>query len=341
MLHTPCLELDSLGNFLSEYFESILCAAHLRVHYAAISFLNPKIDKGIENRFFEFLPRIMMHNDPLESKKLLQCPCNSICHEWIRGLMHHNGHMARIGRWFRTAMDAWISQRLHILKSNSSSFRDQIIVVPFQKDHLQQVPQMGSSFHISTGAGEESREIQTLPFVPDAAIHYRCGDNLVTHYGFLPFRAFKRVIPNDARTIYVMAESSKRRVNRHESVQRCEAIFTALRNYLRSHFPRATVVLLRGQPLFDDLARLTYAHTVVCSVSTFCLWPAVASGGGTGTTTEETRAHFPISRLIAKGNTSMDYGESGFRWLEPSERIVLGKDAIRMRIGTLIQILQQ
>ena len=156
MLHTPCLELDSLGNFLSEYFESILCAAHLRVHYAAISFLNPKIDKGIENRFFEFLPRIMMHNDPLESKKLLQCPCNSICHEWIRGLMHHNGHMARIGRWFRTAMDAWISQRLHILKSNSSSFRDQIIVVPFQKDHLQQVPQMGSSFHISTGAGEVS-----------------------------------------------------------------------------------------------------------------------------------------------------------------------------------------
>jgi hypothetical protein len=26
-----------------------------------------------------------------------------------------------------------------------------------------------------------------LPLVPDVAIHYRCGDNIVSHYGFLPF----------------------------------------------------------------------------------------------------------------------------------------------------------
>jgi hypothetical protein len=35
----------------------------------------------------------------------------------------------------------------------------------------------------------------SLPLVPDAAIHYRCGDNFVGHYGFLPFRAFLATIP--------------------------------------------------------------------------------------------------------------------------------------------------
>ena len=210
------------------------------------------------------------------------------------------------------------------------------------KDSIREGPESGASFHVSASAAEKSHDIQSLPFVPDAAIHYRCGDNLVTHYGFLPFRAFKRVIPPTAKTIYVMAESSKRRANRLESVQRCDSIFTALEIYLRMHFPGATIVLLRGQPLFDDLARLTYAQTVVCSVSTFCLWPAVASGGANGTTTVGTHAHFPVSRLIAKGNTSMDYGDSGFTWLhQVSEHIVLGKDAVRMRISKLVQILQK
>lgn len=342
MLHTPCLELDSLGNFLSEYFESMLCAAHVRVHYATTSFLNPSLKgEGMGKDFFEYLPKVLMHSDPLESKEILQCPCTSICHEWIRGLMHHNGRMVKLGKWFRTAMDAWTTSRLGLVNSTRSSLQDQIVATPFREDYVRQTPQAGASFRISVGAEGGSHEIQSLPFIPDAAIHYRCGDNLVTHYGFLPFRAFKRVIPPGARSIYVMAESSKRRANRHESVQRCDAIFTALEIYLRMHFPRAAIVFLRGQPLFDDLARLTYARTVVCSVSTFCLWPAVASGGPSGTTTEGTRAYFPVSRLIAKGNTSMDYGKGGFAWLDPSERIVLGRDTIRMRISKLIQILQQ
>ncbi len=49
-------------------------------------------------------------------------------------------------------------------------------------------------------AGAETAENITadnLPCIPDAAIHYRCGDNVVTHYGFLPFRVSGAMIELD------------------------------------------------------------------------------------------------------------------------------------------------
>ncbi len=87
-----------------------------------------------------------------------------------------------------------------------------------------------------------------------------------------------------------MAESPSRKLNKFDGANgkeghnRCNAIFEALLGFLTQHFPDATVVILRGQNIFDDLARLTYAKTVICSVSTFCFWPAVAAGGA-GTST--------------------------------------------------------
>ena len=49
------------------------------------------------------------------------------------------------------------------------------------------------------------------------------------------------------------------------------------------------------------------------SVSTFCLWPAVAAGGK-GTSTQGTTAYFPVTKLIAKGETRVDYGP-GFKYV--------------------------
>ena len=55
------------------------------------------------------------------------------------------------------------------------------------------------------------------------------------------------------------------------------------------------------------MVRLAKAPVVICSVSTFCLWPAIINKGV---------AYFPVTRLIAAGNASLDLG---FRWLsEPA-----------------------
>lgn len=84
--------------------------------------------------------------------------------------------------------------------------------------------------------------------------------------------------------------------------------------------------------MFDDLVRLTYAKTLVCSTSTFCFWPAVANHNS---------AYFPITKLIAKEETNHDYGAS-FHWLSDSEdRQVLGREATHMSDDALVHLLQK
>ena len=55
--------------------------------------------------------------------------------------------------------------------------------------------------------------------------------------------------------------------------------------------------------MYLDMARLAYAQHVVCSVSTFCLWPAIVNPH---------HAYFPRTRLIVAGNTDINLG---FKWL--------------------------
>ena len=167
----------------------------------------------------------------------------------------------------------------------------------------------------------------TLPAVPDVAIHYRCGDNTIGHYGFLPFRAFTALVPKNARQIYVMTESSQRK-SRQDQLTRCDAILKHLHLFLLSAFPSATVLLMRGQDIFEDMYRLTYAATTICSVSTFCLWPAIAANGS---------VHFPVTRLVAKATTPK-YG-SNFHWITDPP-VLSGVRALSMSNDQVIRLLK-
>jgi len=60
---------------------------------------------------------------------------------------------------------------------------------------------------------QEAMRRAAVPLVPDVSIHYRCGDNVVTHYGFLPFKVYSDLIAEGARTIYVMSEHPSRKTN--------------------------------------------------------------------------------------------------------------------------------
>jgi hypothetical protein len=57
--------------------------------------------------------------------------------------------------------------------------------------------------------------------------------------------------------------------------------------------------------MYDDLTRLTFARTTICSISTFCYWPAIANPN---------TAYFPKSLLIAQN--SMPYYGEHFKWIE-------------------------
>jgi hypothetical protein len=299
LVQTPCLSHGSLGNSLSQYFEGYSCAKKAGIHYLALS-----PNTNMSHPFFGSLPSIVPHPNPIVNSAAIKhnisriCPCPDMCHEWNYGLMHRN--MKEIGATFLKAI-------LSYMQSKGS-------MDPLVPNRLTLLP--GASNMIGFNGSRNVNE-RTLPDIPDVAIHYRCGDNTVTHYGFMPFRVFRKHIPPESKYIYVMAESPYRNSKHHQNV-RCQFIFDSLHQYLMSSFPHTIVAILRGNDIFDDMARLTLANTTICSVSTFCLWPAVAN---THT------AYFPLTRLVAKEDVeSFDYGNS-FHWLkDPKDKTVLGKE---------------
>jgi hypothetical protein len=166
-----------------------------------------------------------------------------------------------------------------------------------------------------------------LPFIPDVAIHYRCGDNFIGHYGFLPFSAFKLYIPAGAKTIYVLADKRGRKtaMKQHRAAK-CDAIFSALFTHLTQQFPRAAVLIRRGGDLTEDLLRLALAPTTICSVSTFCLWPALANNH---------TAYFPLTKLILRKDASRDLG---IKWIS-QPAVVLGSPFEHLPAAHLVNLL--
>lgn len=283
LVGTPCLGTDSLGNTLTSYLENIACAYHAKMNYITVAkYWDPNNMGGSLPVFLRTLPDVYEHPNPVPTVELAKenlkkhCKCVGSCHERTNSL------------WYKT---------LDILKP---------IVRNALSDHMN-----NNTLHqnMTVGLTDISNvPIYTLlPVIPDSAIHYRCGDNFIGHYGFLPFRAFTSLIPKSARTIYVLAENKKRKANKaKQSI--CDAIFAGLYQYLHRHFPNATVVVRRGDNLFVDMYRLAQAPNMICSVSSFCLWPALIN--------TSPDVHFPATKLILKGDTSINLG---FKWiLEPS-----------------------
>ncbi len=278
LVSTPCLGTDSLGNGLTAYFENVVCANKTGMHYVAVAKIWEPKSKDVATPFLEMLPSYFESSRPLDEQTVksnlkAMCKCPGSCHErpaavWIKGL-------DIIKPILHKALQHYLNVTPHMESTVVS------------KQDLSNMP-FGT----------------VLPLIPDAAIHYRCGDNFVGHYGFLPFSAFPDNIPKTAKTIYVLAEhrDRKTKTKRHLTAK-CDAIFQSMLVYLTAHFPEAQVLVRRGDDLYVDMARLAYAKYVVCSVSTFCLWPAVLNPH---------KAFFPKTKLIVGGNTEIDLG---FQWL--------------------------
>lgn len=290
LIATPCIGSDSLGNNLGAYFENIACANMVGLHYFSTAHIWEPSSLDAPTPFLAMIPDQIVHDNPVSDVKLAKvkikttCKCPGSCHErptalWTRSLDYIKPILWR----------AVNNHVLHII-SNETIVR---------------------SNDLSNAAVDT-----VLPLVPDAAIHYRCGDNFIGHYGMLPFAAFTKTIPTSVKTMYVLAENRDRKTkNRRHLAAKCDAIFDSLLQFLVKGFPQSTVLIRRGDDLYTDFTRLAMAKYVVCSVSTFCLWPAVMNQHG------KDHVFFPKTRLIVQGNTEVDLG---FSWLE-QPAVVLGQ----------------
>lgn len=301
LVHSPCLGSDSMGNYLGSYFESIACADLAGLHYLSVAKVYEANSNHNQTAFTSNLPNYIENRIPVSAHQVGEslkkhCPCASSCHE--------------------QASSAWVS-RLHVIRS---------IFIQALQSHLSH-----SSTAKNTVVNENdiATEVKgsVLPLIPDVAIHYRCGDNFVGHYGFLPFSAFKAKIPESSSLIYVLAENRGRKTSSVSHLRvKCDAILLSLGHYLKEHFPLAKIVVKRGDDLYIDMARLAFANTTICSVSTFCLWPAIANNG---------TAYFPLSKLVVGGDQSISLG---FQWLVQPE-VLLGAVHARKTAQSLVEML--
>jgi hypothetical protein len=291
MLTTPCLSLDRLGNSLSLYLESRICANISGLHF--ISLINASASAHI----MSYLPEVIYHDNQMKGglmKAKGLCICNNICHENPLALIHSHGLMVR--DMLRPVILQYYANVMSLeLKSPSI---DQL----FWKSRLR------SPYFL---------EPTSLPDIPEVSIHYRCGDNTIKSYGFLSFPAFRNRIPPNVSTIYVLAESQSR--NQAHREEHCTTILSTLLDYLSEQFPSTSIGIFRGGSVGHDFARLSLSKILICSVSTFCLYAALAS--------TET-VYLPVTTLFANA-TKPSYAPN-IHWLDqfPDESILLGRHSV-------------
>lgn len=135
-----------------------------------------------------------------------------------------------------------------------------------------------------------------IELIPEVAIHYRCGDTVPsTTYGFLSFNTIISIIKSnimEPESIYVLSDPPKRASIMFQEppfAKKCTPLLESFLKHLQKHFPKTTNIIVHrsGDPLVD-FSRLALAKLTICSVSTFCLWPAIAN---------KNKVYFPASSL--------------------------------------------
>lgn len=121
----------------------------------------------------------------------------------------------------------------------------------------------------------------------EATIHVRCGDFIRggwAEYGFLPYRAYTRILPKTTKSIGIITSTFDKdecRSNDCATIANCKDLIMDLKSFLEETYPNATVAIRNGpeETLASTFGRITLSRRTVCSPSTFCLYPALATIG--------------------------------------------------------------
>jgi len=307
LVSSACLGVDSLGNYLGNYLENAACAGKLGVPFVVVAKVYEPRMRDAGNAFLNALPSVVASPQPaLQAPKHLNaaavCPCRESCQENPRALWTSN-----VETVVRPLLQMALAAHRATLAPNMTVDRGALSTAP---------------------AGS------VLPLTPDAVVHYRCGDNFVGHYGFVPFPAVAARVPASARTIYILAEARNRKTQtaaKQNLAAKCDVVLRALHQYLVGQFPRSVVLLQRGGDPYADLVRLADAPVLICSVSTFCLWPALASNG---------TVYFPVTPLVlggGGGGARLPKLRKGWFWMTGEQaRVVRGAAFDRLSVGALV-----
>lgn len=269
----------AFGNFLSDYLEARLCATLTNKHFVAeIHRMNSTNTR--HNDLIRIIPQEVLNNNASLTTPNFDgiCPCRRNCHELSTSLLHQHSTVTR--NIIRSMYQEHSNLCMNRTISLSAAWK---YLSPL--DSGQSAMSARARFKLSMlGSPKAFTPDMEIPLIPDVAIHYRCSDNILHNkMGLTSFSSFLRSrFPSSPGTIYILSEREDRPSINHANrifSHLCNPILEALMQFLHEMFPTAAVMVFRGASLLDDTLRIMHARVSFCSLSTFCLFPAMASFG--------------------------------------------------------------
>jgi len=152
----------------------------------------------------------------------------------------------------------------------------------------QQRRKMQLEYDFSTA--ETARPLYPSTELDDAILHFRCGDLMNSNhprFAFLKFEGFARHISTDARSIGIVTQpfddgaQTRAWDSGAEKRSRCRIVVGAFVEYLEGRFPGANVRVYNSptETIALTYARLVMANQTIAGISTFGVFPAIASFG--------------------------------------------------------------
>jgi Galactosyltransferase/Bacterial protein of unknown function (HtrL_YibB) len=154
-------------------------------------------------------------------------------------------------------------------------------ILPFIRKHLQYAAELHSQNYNRTTLNILTDKVTSgfssiLPVIPDVTVQYECSDSTTQTLDLLFFKTIRDLIPGDSQHIYIISPAPKRK-DITLKYSKCRVITTAFYDYIVTSFPCATVVLKRSGEPYIDFSRYTLSPLTICSSSSSCFWPAIAS----------------------------------------------------------------
>ncbi|CAB9512350.1 expressed unknown protein [Seminavis robusta] len=137
---------------------------------------------------------------------------------------------------------------------------------------------------------QEDNPLHSNVELDDAVLHFRCGDYMTTDsqsVGFMKFESFSRHLDANVKSIGIATNpfgstsQSRNLDNDSVAVTRCKKVVFGFVDHLKSKFPNAQITIRNGanDSMALTLARMVMAKQLVVGITTFSLFPAVASFG--------------------------------------------------------------
>jgi hypothetical protein len=122
----------------------------------------------------------------------------------------------------------------------------------------------------------------------EVIIHFRCGDLMDSQhprFGFLKYDALVKHIATAARSIGIVTQPFTNKAQSRASdtsttkSERCRIVVMNFLAYVRLRFPHARVSLHNADSIALTYARMIVANQTIAGISTFGVFPAIASFG--------------------------------------------------------------